>query len=58
MSQDLELLVVSGPEGNSVYLNGLRIAGPKPWGGGQTLHTFRASEKDIKKALKMPKTKT
>ena len=28
------VIYMAGVEGNSVYLNDTRIAGPKPWGGG------------------------
>lgn len=34
---DVELMYVQGVEGNSIYLNDRRIAGPKPWGGGRVL---------------------
>lgn len=37
--------VVSGVEGPSLYIGdgstGYRLAGPKPWGGGKTIHKFR-----------------
>lgn len=36
--------VVRGPEGNCLYIGnddgGHRLQGPKPWGGGQTIHSF------------------
>jgi len=39
------LEVVSGPEGNALYITddstGYRLAGPKPWGGGTVLHSFK-----------------
>lgn len=37
--------VVSGPEGRCLVIgddhSGIRVAGPKPWGGGDTLYEFR-----------------
>jgi len=32
--------VVSGPEGPSLYIDGIRMAGPKPWGGGRTIASW------------------
>lgn len=36
--------IVSGVEGPSLYIGdnnrGHRLAGPKPWGGGKTIHRF------------------
>lgn len=42
---------VKGVEGNSVYLNDHRIAGPKPWGGGTVLKEWEVDSKDIEQAL-------
>ena len=41
------ILVMSGPEGPSLYLDDYRIAGPKPWGGGTVLHEFAFKDKDF-----------
>lgn len=30
--KEITIKYVSGVEGNSIYLNDTRIAGPKPWG--------------------------
>lgn len=48
----IEVRYVQGVEGNSVWLNDIRIGGPKPWGGGKTLESFTVSIDDIKEALK------
>jgi|SRR6185369_8762102 len=50
----LSLLIVSGVEGPSVYLNDFRIAGNKPWGGGKAIHTFTTGYESIRQALKLP----
>lgn len=48
--------VVSGCEGHSLSIgdesSGTRIAGPKPWGGGRTIHSF---EVDIERLLSVVK---
>ncbi len=47
-----QLSIVEGPgKYKSVYLNGYRIAGIKPWGGGKTILNFDVKEEDIMKAL-------
>jgi hypothetical protein len=47
----MKLSIVHGVEGHSVYLNGYRIAGPKPWGGGTTVKEFEIEEADVRTAL-------
>ena len=47
----LELILVQGPEGQCVYLGNLRIAGPKPWGGGKTIKKWNVNRSDINEAL-------
>ena len=37
--------------GLNVYLNGYRIVGEKPWGGGRVLKRVLVSEEDIKTAM-------
>lgn len=43
--------VAHGPAGPSLFIGnndtGERVAGPKPWGGGQTIHTFQVSASDL-----------
>ena len=45
------LQIVQGPEGSALYLNDTRIAGPKPWGGGQVTKTWETKSSDILAAL-------
>lgn len=45
MSKKVKIEVVRGVEGNCVCVSDLdgsghRLAGPKPWGGGSTVHSF------------------
>lgn len=47
MSRKLLIEVINGREGPCLSLshptsgNGCRIAGPKPWGGGDVIHAFK-----------------
>lgn len=45
------LTVVSSAGGFAVYLNGLRIAGSKPWGGGRAVFASKVSAQEVKDAL-------
>jgi hypothetical protein len=45
------LEVVKGVYGLSVYLNGYRVAGEKPWGGGEVLRCWLIDEKDVETAM-------
>ena len=49
----VNIVVSAGVEGPSVYINNYRVAGNKPWGGGRTLHSFKAKKSDIFDALKI-----
>lgn len=51
MSKQNTIVVVSGVEGPSIYINDYRVAGPKPWGGGSQVYEFKASREDIEHAL-------
>jgi hypothetical protein len=41
------LSLVAGVEGTAIYLNGYRIAGPKPWGGGVVRDEWEVSDEDL-----------
>lgn len=43
---------VSGVEGNALYINDYRIAGPKPYDGGKVLYSWTAKVGDILESLK------
>jgi hypothetical protein len=47
----VKLVLCQGVEGQCIYLNDYRIAGPKPWGGGRTLHTWVVSVDDLTRAI-------
>ena len=51
MTREIEALVVRGAEGMALYIDGKRVAGPKPWGGGSTIYTFKADRDAILTAL-------
>lgn len=48
---EYELTFVDGVEGKCVYLHQFRICGPKPWGGGQVIATFKVTAEDILRAI-------
>lgn len=56
MEQGFVLIeVVNGAEGPSLCVgdedSGYRIAGPKPWGGGRTIHRFTVKADELRKQL-------
>ena len=51
IGEGVVLVLMHGVEGPSVYLNGHRIAGPKPWGGGRVRKEWRVSLEEIHLAL-------
>lgn len=38
MSEKIKIEIVAGVEGNSCYINGRRVCGNKPWGGGSVIY--------------------
>lgn len=44
--------IVSGVEGPCLVVNDRRVAGPKPWGGGMVVQTFKVKRSDLLAALK------
>jgi hypothetical protein len=52
LAEKLELQLVEGVEGPSIYLNGYRIAGPKPWGGGRVVRTWKTTPRDVLEAVR------
>lgn len=48
----LTLELIAGVEGDSVYLNDYRIAGPKPWGGGRLKKKWKVRLEDIETVIK------
>ncbi len=49
--KEYELVLCDGVEGRSIYLNDVRIAGPKPWGGGKTLARWVVKESHLLNAI-------
>ncbi len=48
---NVKLELVRGPEGTALYMNDTRIAGPKPWGGGDIVRTWKVTRQEIESAL-------
>ena len=51
MSKQLEIECVRGVAGVCLLVDGARVAGPKPWGGGAVIHSWTVDLKEIKRAL-------
>lgn len=51
MDKDVVIEIISGVEGHCVTLNNYRVAGQKPWGGGQVVHSFQTKQSQIDRAL-------
>lgn len=56
---EIEIVLVDGCEGMSIYINDYRIVGNKPWGSGHEIHKWTVNRKnlieDFKKAVTRPK---
>lgn len=50
-SKKIEILIVKGVEGPSMYINNYRVCGNKPWGGGEAWHKWHATGEDVLTAL-------
>lgn len=47
----INIKLMNGVEGRSLYLNDTRVSGPKPWGGGKILFETDISLTEFKRAL-------
>ncbi len=45
--KSINIQVVKGVEGICLYVTGVRMAGPKPWGGGKVLHSFDVNATEL-----------
>jgi len=43
--------IISGVEGDCLAIDEMRVAGPKPWGGGRIISTFKVDRYQILTAL-------
>lgn len=56
-ADELLFEVIQGPEGQCLGVStdggesGYRLAGPKPWGGGKTIKSFKVSKAELLKQL-------
>jgi hypothetical protein len=48
----LNINYVRGVEGNSLYINDIRVSGPKPWGGGKTIKYWKITNPGDLKRIK------
>lgn len=47
----MKIDIIKGVEGNSVCINEYRVAGPKPWGGGEIVESWKVNVDDILRAI-------
>lgn len=52
LKQNVDIILVRGVEGRSVYINGYRVAGPKQGSGGEIIESWQANVRDVAKAIK------
>jgi hypothetical protein len=49
----MKINYLRGSEGNSLYINDIRVSGPKPWGGGRTIKEWKLTNiSDLKRIKK------
>jgi hypothetical protein len=51
MSVNIKIEIVAGVEGNSCYINGRRVCGNKPWGGGAVIYKGETVIESIMQAI-------
>jgi hypothetical protein len=51
VSQIVKIDLIQGVEGFALYIDKYRVAGPKPWGGGTSIHSFEVRRNDMIIAL-------
>ena len=47
MSTEIEIDVIKGHEGDSIYINDTRVAGSKPWSGGRNILHLKTKVSNI-----------
>ena len=47
----INICVLQGSEGKSLYINDYRVSGPKPWGGGKTIFETDVTKEELCQAL-------
>lgn len=51
MSEKIKIEIVVGVEGKSCYINGRRVCGSKPWGGGTIIYKDETKIASILQAI-------
>ena len=51
--EDVTLEIIRGVEGLCIAINGRRVAGPKPWGGGRAIAKLGSTKQRITESLKL-----
>lgn len=62
MSKTVKLEIVSGAEGKALYIcddhTCFRLSGPKPWGGGKTIISFKVDADELIEKIKFYESDT
>ena len=48
---EVRIDIIKGVEGLAIYINDYRICGPKPWGGGEIVKTWKSKLDDVLTAI-------
>jgi hypothetical protein len=51
MSEKIIIEIIRGVEGDCLAIDNRRVAGPKPWGGGEVTKSFKVELSEIIKAI-------
>lgn len=49
--EEMKIEIIKGKGEVALYLNDIRVAGPKPWGGGKLLYAFECNPYLIREVL-------
>lgn len=52
-ARDVEIEIVRSSIGMSLYINGYRVLGEKPWGGGKRVYTWTETNKTLLKDVRL-----
>lgn len=55
--KDVTVEIVRGPDGDALYIDNHRVAGPKPIGGGKIVREWKVKLSELRIALGIPAPK-
>lgn len=54
----IKIEIIKGAEGECIVINGQRVAGPKPWGGGRVVQSWDTDTLTVLNAIRAPRERT